>query len=330
MVPVAAGTEVDRMAALPKTIRAEQREEPSLARSNGTSLQSNAAIDHQNPSPIPVAPEAKTEDVRTVEGLWRVLSTYREDFIANVRQWAKQYLTPFTGLIGIAVPDEPTLVLQERRPVVFSPYLPDSGHAIFIASSLDVARHYVDHLLYSLRSTTPASDLPLQIFAAHPVEKTASLFLRDHLQSIALQPRADWIAWAERIRQRQQPDSWRQLRLLVVDDIAAWYERSRGDAAWQEAITTVLTEGLQQRVLVIATVTYATWKGLPQIWRKAFRVGFYSGATSEEIQALALPPQIRQFSPTEMFIPRRDDKYLRVHSVAPQILEALAQSAATA
>ncbi|NPA31111.1 MAG: hypothetical protein GXO37_03840 [Chloroflexi bacterium] len=249
-----------------------------------------------------------SRDESLTEALW---ADARDRLLARVRDWANRRLMPFSGLVGLT---------DDQRPVLYTPYHPRSGHAVFIFAQLRTARHYLDHLLYSLEATTPASHLDLHIFTPHASDSDDALFFRERADRVVLDPSAAWQQWARWVEEGIPNDHWRTLYVLVVDDLHAWAERARRDAALYQAITTVLTRGLGRRVVVLATTTYSHWFTLPEAWQRAFRVGFYGGARGLTDLGSRLPRAVRELGPEDALVPSREGRPVRFRSLAPEIL----------
>jgi len=238
-------------------------------------------------------------------------SDRRNRLVEAVRRWAEARLMPFSGLVGLTA---------DQKPVFYTPHHPKSGHVVFVFAQLGVARHYLDHLLYSFEATTPAPYLDVHIFAPHKPDSDDALYFREQHQRLVMDPRAAWLKWAETVQSREPLTShWRTVHLLVVDDLHFWAEQARADAALRSAITTVLTRGLQRRVLVFATTTYRHWFTLPVLWRAAFKVGFYGGARGLAELSHRLPRSVQELAPHEALMPGKGQP-VRFYSLAPELL----------
>ncbi len=235
----------------------------------------------------------------------------RDRLVEQVRRMARTRLMPYMGLVGVT---------EDERPVFFTPYHPKSGHVVFVFAHLRMARHYLDHLLYSFETTTPTSNLDLHIFTAHKPDFDDALFFIERGERIVMNPQEAWLEWAERVQQGIPNDPWRRVHVLVMDNLRYWANLAEQDHALEEAITTVLTHGLRRRVLVFATTTYRDWFTLPQAWRKAFRVGFYGGVRGLADVPKSLPRSVQELAPDEALTPSRDGRPVRFHSLAPEIL----------
>lgn len=219
---------------------------------------------------------------------------------------------PFSGLVGLT---------DKQKPVFYSPYHPKSGNVVFIFAQLRLARHYLDHLLYSFEATTPPSRLDLHIFAPHKPDEDDAFYFRERTDKVVPDARAAWLQWAEKIQDpRPLDEHWRTVHLLVVDDLRFWAEQARTDPELNEAITVVLTQGLRRRVLVFATTTYRDWFTLPLRWRRAFQVGFYGGARNLADLSQRLPESVRELPAHEALVPSREGRPVRFHSLAPELL----------
>ncbi len=235
----------------------------------------------------------------------------RDRLVERVRRLAKVRLMPYMGFVGVT---------EDERPVFFTPYHPRSGHAVFVFAHLRTARHYLDHLLYSFEATTPASNLDLHIFAPHKPDRDDALYFRERAERLVLDARAAWLEWAAKVERGIPDDHWRRVHVLVVDDLRYWAEQARRDLSLHAAITTVLTQGLKRRVLVLATTTYSHWFTLPEAWRKAFRVGFYGSARDLAGLNQRLPRSVRDLAPEEALVPSREGRPVRFHSLVPEML----------
>ncbi len=204
----------------------------------------------------------------------------QQQWIQHLKPLQRRYLQPFAALVGLA--------LDNEQPIVYTPYHPKSGHALFIFHTLAQARRYLDSFLFSLKLSTPAldKDWHLHLFLPPTSDNDlgysdgAAAFFDDAFAKHMVAPDqavAVWRQWAKAIEEGEVQGSWRTLHMLVVDDLGYWARQAAANPVLERAITTVLTKGLARRVVVIATVTYDDWFRLPRAWRQAFAVGFYGG-----------------------------------------------------
>ena len=204
----------------------------------------------------------------------------QQQWLQHLKPLQRRYLQPFAALVGLALKDE--------QPIVYTPYHPKSGHAVFIFTALPWARHYLDSFLFSLKLSTPTLDKDWHLHLFLPPTSDNDLgysdgavaFFDDAFAKHMVAPdqaAAAWRQWAKAIEEGEVQGSWRTLHMLVVDDLGYWARQAAANPVLEHAITTVLTKGLARRVVVIATVTYDDWFRLPRAWRQAFAVGFYGG-----------------------------------------------------